>query len=96
MPIKDGITYIDNTYLRDVATCSTRAFILRVLQKASIDSNKVAAHVGNCFHAGIETLCKTGSEEEAIEAFLTTYDKLIPTQAEGWDEIKTLRLRKEG
>jgi len=92
MPIIDGITYIDNTYLRDIATCSTRAFIMRIHGYQSIEKRLDAAHVGSTFHAALEVFHnpKTGgSIIAALEAADSKYDELMPPLTlSAWDDWK--------
>lgn len=87
MPIKNGTVYIDNTYAREVATCSTKAFIGRVLGLVAIDSQKDAAHVGSSVHAAIETYFKGGSKADAIAAFSASYDKLLGVEDDKWQTL---------
>ena len=95
MPIIDGITYIDNTYARDVATCSTKAYIERVLGYQPINRNLDAAHVGNAIHAGMEAYFNAGNAEEALAAFGEKYDELLPpTEASQWDSWQPRRTTK--
>ena len=88
MPIKDGVVYIDNTYLKDVSICSTRAYILRILGLKSVESNLDAANAGTCFHKGVERYVQTdGNRAEAMEAFLEAYDGFFPPEEGAWAGI---------
>lgn len=89
------VTYLDNTYAREVSTCSTLAYIKRVLGCQPKGKNMDAAHVGSAIHAGMEAYFTTEDPDKALEAFGAKYDELLPQpKASQWDGF-TMRQGKE-
>lgn len=92
MPIIDGVIYLDNTYARDVATCSTLAYVMRVCGYQPVNANLDAANVGNVFHKALEVYFSTGSAPDALDAFEAEYDRLLPpTEQSAWDNWQPRR-----
>lgn len=91
MPIKDSVVYIDNTYLKDISTCSTKGWILRVIQHASVDKDLEAAHAGTSIHEAIREFVKAqGNKEQALARLEEVYLELIP-DTDPWEGIQMRR-----
>jgi hypothetical protein len=75
--LMDEIVRVDNTLLVNVAICDARAIAGNILHRRSKE-DKIAADMGNVFHAALEEHFRGGSVDNVMFVFEAAYDALIP------------------
>lgn len=70
---------VDNTLLCDVAKCDAAAIARHVLHLRGT-GEKVAADIGNCYHAALEQHFRGAVKSAVLEAFIAEHKKLFPEQ----------------
>ena len=80
---------VDNTLLCDIAKCDAAGIARHVLGLRGT-GEKVAADMGNCFHAGLEQHFRGAGKEQVLQAFRAEHGKLFPAQLQPEEDRFTL------
>lgn len=80
---------VDNTLLCDVAKCDAAGIARHVLHLRG-KGEKVAADIGNCFHAALEQHFRGAGKGEVLSAFRAEHAKLFPGNIQPEEDRFTL------